>query len=178
MTTLTAAEREAALRQVTAMDTMNTALSMSKGGSARRYVPIIRNGNEIWVAVNPITNTVSADVPQPDPGRQVLCSGEGNYGNTCYCYADQLPISIICTLIFTVISALVFTPLSLLCCILMFQHLRKVRKLTNFVKLSTLAIVILTIATTCRLLFSLREFVSQSKSASNSLVYFFTHLAS
>ena len=134
MTTLTAAEREAALRQVTAMDTMNTALSMSKGGSARRYVPIIRNGDEIWVAVNPVTNSVSADVPQPDPGRQVLCSGEGNYGNTCYCYADQLPVSIICTLIFTVISALVFTPLSLLCCIPMLQHPRKVRKLTNFVK--------------------------------------------
>ena len=124
---LTAEEREAALRQITAMDTTNTALSMSKGGQARRYVPIMRSGKEIWVAVNPITNTVSADVPQPDPGRQVLCSGEGNYGNTCYCYADQLPISIICTLIFAVISAVFFTPLSLVCCIPMVQHLRKVR---------------------------------------------------
>ena len=124
---LTAEEREAALRQITAMDTTNTALSMSKGGQARRYVPIMRSGKEIWVAVNPITNTVSADVPQPDPGRQVLCSGEGNYGNTCYCYADQLPISIICTLIFAVISAVFFTPLSLVCCIPMVKHLRKVR---------------------------------------------------
>ena len=55
------------------------------------------------------------DVPQPDPERQVLCSGENNYENTCYCYADQLPISIICTLIFTVTSAIVFILLSFLC---------------------------------------------------------------
>ena len=126
MSALTAGEREAALRQITTMDIMNTAASMSKCGDARRYVPITRNGKEIWVAVNPVTSTVSMDVPQPDPERQVLCSGEGNYGNTCYCYADQLPISIICTLIFTVISAVVFTPLSLLCCIPMVRHLWKV----------------------------------------------------
>ena len=126
MTTLTAEEREAALRQVAAMDTMNS-------GSARRYVPIIRNGNEIWVAVNPVTNTVSADVPQPDPGRKVLCYSKGKYGNNTCCYADQLPVGIICTLIFTVISALVFTPLSLLCCIPMLQHLRKVRKIVKYI---------------------------------------------
>ena len=124
---LTAGERQAALRQITAMDKMNTALSMTKGRAARRLVPIIRSEKEIWVAVNPITNTVSANVPQPKPGRQALCSGENNYGNTCYCYADQLPISIFCTLIFAVISAVFFTPLSLFCCIPMVRHLWKVR---------------------------------------------------
>ena len=124
---LTAEERQAALRQITAMDRMNTALSMGKGGEARRFVPITRSGKEIWVAVNPITNTVSANVPQPKPGRQALCSGENKYGNTCYCYADQLPISIFCTIIFAVISAVFLTPLSLFCCIPMVRHLWKVR---------------------------------------------------
>ena len=123
---LTAEERQAALRQITAMDRMNTALSMGKGGEARRFVPIMRSGKEIWVAVNPITNTVSADVPQPKPGRQVLWSGVKNYGYTCY-YADQLPMSIFCTLIFAAISAVFFTPLSLFCCIPIVRHLWKVR---------------------------------------------------
>ena len=124
---LTAEERQAALRQITAMDRMNTALSMGKGGEARRFVPITRSGKEIWVAVNPITNTVSADVPQPKPGRQVLWSGENNYGYTCYYYADQLPMIIFCTLILAVISAVFFTPLSLFCCIPIVRHLWKVR---------------------------------------------------
>ena len=133
MTTVTAEEREAALRQVTAMKT----IGMSKGGSARQYVPIISwNNKEIWVAVNTITNNVSANVPQPDPGRQVLCSCEGDCGNMCYCYADQLPVSITCTLIVAVILALAFTPLTLLCCIPMLQHLHKVRKIDQLYRLA------------------------------------------
>ena len=165
MTTLTAAEREAALSQVTAMGTINAALSMSEGGSGRRCVPIVRNEGEIWVAVNPVTNTVSADVPQPDPGRQVLCSGEGNYGNMCYCYADQLPISIICTLIFAGISVLVFTPLSLLCFIPMLQHLRKVRKIDQFCQHISYIQLMTTNYTLCRRVvcttFDNERFVSQ-----------------
>ena len=127
MSVLTATEREEALSQLTTLDKLNATLSQIKFNTYRKRVPIqTENRNEIWVAVDPLTKTVSTNVPQPNPKRLVLCSSESKYGSTCYCYADQLPVSIACTIIWAIISAIVLTPLSLICFIPMIQHLQEV----------------------------------------------------
>ena len=129
MSVLTPQEREAALRQVTGLDVLNSATA--KHGRPKRYVPITHDGKEIWVSVDPLDEIVSTNVPQPDPERQALYGGENQYGCPCYCYADQLPTCITCSLIFTVAMTILFTPLSLICCIPMIQHLQKVSLCTH-----------------------------------------------
>ncbi len=118
---LTEEELTIALGQVGFIDEYAAARNNGAGFSPRVCLPPRKAGeNEKWVAIDPLTHQVNADIPQPDPNRTVL------YPDCGYCYTDKLGPCIKAAIVSTVIFSILTTPIILLCCIPMIKKMKQV----------------------------------------------------
>ena len=132
--TLTEEEKRIALSQVTSLDRFAAASDRNRwyyGTNGSRAIvcvpPRSSAEKERWVAVDPLTNQIDLNIKQPDLSRTVLYASENTYGCSCYCYEDQLTCCIVWTVISAVIFSILTTPLILPCCIPMIQKMKEVR---------------------------------------------------
>jgi hypothetical protein len=118
---LTNEERQIAIDQLTCVDCCR---------STYRVVPIPpeRHGEpDRWVAVEPLSKYIQANIRQPDPEKAVLCASVNRCGFVEYFYGDKISCYIISSIILTVIFSVISTPLLLLCCVPMIRKLIKVK---------------------------------------------------
>ncbi len=117
---LTEEELTIALSQLNYLDNY-AASSDSSHTKTKVCLPPRKAGeNEKWVAIDPLTHQVNADIRQPDPNRTVLFAACG------YCYTDKLGSCIIAAIVSTVIFSILTTPIILLCCIPMIKQMKQV----------------------------------------------------